>query len=442
MTPSPALTWRYLLPSETVYDCRSGPPWLRESLPDRGGPGDGRVAVEWGSSQRDIASFESAAGFVGINCKGISAKALASAGFSHVRRFAVLPSLDHPRWFIPLEAAAVSSAAFNLYTPARLSARLIRSAARALASMHLPIWYRDQIVIAQRQPSPLESAAQRWFPGASLFVALSAGAPEGARNRKASAAIIDASGKLLAFLKIADSGLSRHLQQNEAAMLRALPEAASRLSLPRLIAAEEIDGVFVTAQTPLPGRPAPVEFGPSHRRLLDCFCADRADIPANTDLVRELGARIAALSPPRPELAEAMESISPLLRRHSMPVGIMHGDFAPWNLRQHRGQTAAFDWEYGLLNGPAGLDEIHYRLQVGFLMRNWSVEHAATELYRGEVLQNCPRSLKAAMITLYLVDMLARLFAEGYDGSNQMVNWTLRLLARLSSRVPGELALT
>jgi hypothetical protein len=308
--------------------------------------------------------------------------------------------------------------------------------------MHLPIWYRDQIVIARRKPSPLESAAQRWFPGLSLFIALSAGAPQGARNRKASAAVIDISGKLLAFLKIADSGLSRHLQQNEAAMLRALPEAAPRLSLPRLIAAEEIDGVFVTAQTPLPGRPAPVEFGQSHRRLLDGFCAGRADLPANTDLVRGLVARIAALSPPRPELVEALDSVLPLLGRHSMPAGIVHGDFAPWNLRQHHGETSAFDWEYGALSGPAGLDEIHYRLQVGFLMREWTVGEAAAELRSEQVLQNCPRPMKTAIVIVYLIDMLTRLFAEGYDESNQMVNWTLRLLARLSSRVPGELALT
>ena len=436
-----ALTWLHLLPASSAFCCEDAPGWLRDALAARGNR-DTRVLVACDQSRQDIRGLDGAEAFVGINCRGIRRPHLASFGLRHVRSFAVLPNLEDPRWFIPLGSPSISAAAFNLYTPSRRSARLKRFAAQAAAYTRLPIWYRDHILIAQRQPPPLEQAIERLFPGTGARLALSSGAPEGARNRKASAAVIAPGGRLLAFLKLAGSDLPRSLMRHEAQILRALHGANERVGAPQLLMEEEVDGTYVTAQAPLPGGPPPVSLGLAHLRFLDQLRHDQPAPVRQTQLVQSLAPRIAALPEPRPDLLAALPQATAALDERPMAVSIVHGDFAPWNLRQRRGRIAAFDWEYGTLSGPSGLDDIHYRLQTGYLLRGWSVQKAFEELSRRAPLATQPHRIThteaQALAVLYLVDMLTRLYGEGYDQDNPMVAWKAQLLARLEAALAKE----
>ena len=74
---------------------------------------------------------------------------------------------------------------------------------------HLPIWYRDHVWIAQRETPAVESAINALFPGQDVRWGLSSGAPEGARNRKASALVLARDGTMLAFVKLARSAIAR-----------------------------------------------------------------------------------------------------------------------------------------------------------------------------------------------------------------------------------------
>lgn len=440
-----ALTWLHLLPGGAQFACDAGPDWLRDGLSDLSVAGGRRARIVWDAARAGLAGLDSDDVVVTFNGGRIAAGVLRSAGFKHVRRFAVLPGLADPRWFIPIGRPAVSAAGFSLYTPARFSARLKRLAAQAAAHTRLPIWYRDQICIAQHAPPPLEQAVQRLFGGEEIYLALSSGAPEGARNRKASVAVIDRAGRLRCFLKIAQSDLARGLLKHEQSVLRSLDELpGGRPPAPRLLSAGQIDGSYVTAQTPLPGGPPPVALKPAHLRFLRGLMSRECAVVANTELVRSLSARISGLPEPRPLLAAAFERVMPFLESLRLPIGIMHGDFAPWNLRHHRGQIAAFDWEYGRLHAPAGLDEIHYRLQVGYLLENWTVERAI-ESSCGAPLQSCPPGVGGqdlrVLHQLYLLDMLTRLFEEGYDQRNDMLKWKLELLSRLTAALPREAAI-
>jgi hypothetical protein len=427
MTPPRGLTWLHLLPADSAFQCRFGPQWLREGLQERGTPGGLKVIVDYGTDGAP-SSFDGARAFVGINCTSLGDRALRAAGFTHIQRLAVLPGLDNARWFIPLGKPAISSAAFGLYTPARASARLKRLAARVAAHVRLPVWYRDQICIAQRNAPPLESEMLKLFGGSRVHIALSSGAPDGARNRKISAAAIDGSGRILAFLKLAQSELCRTLLANEASVLKKLSgfgEDGSQIA-PRLLFAGQVEGTFVAAQSPLPGRASPRWTG-AHQAFLRSL-ETRQIVPATeAELVRALPERIAALSHARPELSAALESVWPALARTSVPLTVVHGDFAPWNLRCHRGQIAAFDWEYGQTGGIPGIDQTHYFLQTGYLLENWTVDEAVGRL-RAAASNGGPN--RPAQVA-YLVDMLTRLFAEGYDLSNDMVEWKLRVLRRL-----------
>src|SRR5205814_2134309 len=103
-------------------------------------------------------------------------------------------------------------------------------------------------------------------------------------------------------------------------------------------------------------------------------------LAAETNMVASLPARIAALPTPPADIAATLERFLPTLDQMTVTSTIVHGDFAPWNLRLHRGRISAFDWEYGELDGPPLADEAHFTLQLGFQMQNWTPPQARNAL--------------------------------------------------------------
>jgi hypothetical protein len=350
-----------------------------------------------------------------------------------VRRFADLPDLQTARWYIPLDAARVSCAGFSLYSPARFSARCKVLAAKVAAHLKLPIWYRDHIVIAQRTAPPIEHALAEQFPRTEFRLALSSGAPEPARNRKVSFAAIQMDGTILGFGKISGSPLSRKLMTEEC---RALSELSERqIGAPDVLFADDVDGSFVTLQQPLRGNNVSPKPTPDKLALLRSLRSTENQPASESNLVATLPDRIDDLPFPRSALVEALEELWPTLQQTRVPSTIIHGDFAPWNLRAQNGAVVAFDWEYAELDGVPYFDETHYRLQVGYLLENWDISSARAALEQMQLHNDLSLSVEQmrALQAVYLIDNLTRLFAEGYDESdNDMVAWYLKLLGQLA----------
>ncbi len=432
MKTPPAMTWRYLLPADVSYTCDSAPPWFQELTASAAG--SSRILVSWNNPPQ-ISSTTDYAGLVAINSGRPDIQALTRAGFTYIRRFAVLPNIQSPRWFVPLDSPAVSAAAFCLYTPARMSARLKRFAVRLATRTRLPFWYRDQIWIAQRQTPPLEAKLQSLLNDPTIRLALSSGAPEPARNRKVSVAILGSNGHIKGFAKLAGSRLSRRLLEHEARVLPALaPADGSASPAARILFAGEVDGTYLTVQSPLQGRSTQPRLTPAHHRFLQSLQTTEQKPAAATDLVATLPARIAALPPSRLDLIGMLDDVMPVLQQLTVPVTIVHGDFAPWNLREEAGTISAFDWEYGQPSGLPLLDEFHYRLQIGFLLDNWPADRAFDEFDRltrsGNYAMN-PSQVRALQV-VHLLDILTRLLDEGYDEENDMVAWYCKILDRMS----------
>jgi hypothetical protein len=102
-------------------------------------------------------------------------------------------------------------------------------------------------------------------------------------------------------------------------------------------------------------------------------------MPASaTELVRSLRAMVAQpfLEAERAIIDELMPDLDHLV----VPAAIVHGDFAPWNVRLSASRIRAFDWEWASSEGLPLIDSIHHRLQVGFLLGGWSSEHAFASL--------------------------------------------------------------
>lgn len=454
MNLPPALTWLQLLSRDAACACATGPQWFRDMLAasqrdaraaaaaggGNGGPaGASRVQVLWGTAWHEMADLPRWDTVVAINCPGVTTRRLETSGFAYARRYAVLPSLEKARWFINLDTGAVAAASFSVYTPARRSAHLKKAVAKLLARARVPGWYKDQVVIASRRVPPLERKLAELFPGQSLRVGLSAGAPEPALNRKASGAVMAAHGEILAFVKIAGSPLSRRIMEHEAEMLPALAERArTEAATPRLLFAGEIDGRYVTVQSPLPGKPAPTALTPAHERYLGTLRSGQVKPAAATQMVAELPGRIAAVGSSSPsasalDLGGILDEVMPVLERLDVPSTIVHGDFAPWNLRLHGGKVSAFDWEYGQLDGLPLIDETHFRVQLGFQLQGWNTDQfraCLAQIADARPLGMTPEQVRAIHV-VYLLDNIVRLLGEGYPADDEMVAWYARLMGTL-----------
>ncbi len=438
MTFAPALTWMHLFPATARYQCDDAPAWFRDLLGpfDAAGPSNVRIAFN-----QDIGRWAGPAahedGLVAINCRHVGIARLAAAGFGYARGFAAIPSLQAARWFIPIDSGPVSSAAFGLYSPTRLSARLKQAAIRTVARSGTPLWYHDQVWIAGRQKPPLEQMIEQALPQRPFRLALSAGAPEPARNRKASAAVLGLDGAPLAFAKISGSPLARRLLEHEASILASLQDRpAVRDGVPRLIASGDVEADFVLLQSAVSGSAAPPRLTRAHHDFLNTLIS--ADIkPATaTALVADLAPRIAAAGETAAHLVPALRRVLASLGGCLAPSTCVHGDFVPWNLRRRRQQLHSFDWEYGQIDGLPMVDQTHHQLQVGHLLKDWTLERADDELESlaaGQVRFTPGHA--GAFQNIYLIDVLTRLAAEGYDGRDPMVLWTRSLLERRVGRL-------
>jgi hypothetical protein len=434
-TPPPSLTWTHLFPSTSWFDCTTGPDWFAEKLASMPNSGAPSVHVLWSDAASALDRVAASDGVCAINCRRFPAEQFHSANY--VRHFAALPSLRNARWLVPLDSPAVSSTGLSLYTPSRLSAKLKRGALRVAMRTRLPVWYRDHIWIAQRELPPIEAAVNPLFPDQSVRWALSSGAPEGARNRKASALVIAPDGKMLGFVKLARSEIARRILSQEAAVLEHFSKVPALAgTVPPFVFSGEIDVTRVLVQKPLAGVPAPLGLTTAHREFLKSLQSPLCVSAADTSTAAGLLGRLRALDTLRPDLSAICERVLGELREFEVPMTIIHGDFAPWNLRIHNGKIGAFDWEYGEIHGLPLMDEIHYLLQCGWLLEQWTTQQALDcldNLGKQRPLGLEPRQVET-ICTVYLLDTLARLLAEGYEDEEEVIAWHRRLLDCLTFR--------
>ena len=323
-----------------------------------------------------------------------------------------------------------------------MSAKVKRGARPAGDALRIPGWYHDHIWIAQRQSPPIESALNSLFPRVDVRWALSSGAPEGAQPQSLGIDARASDGQMLTFAKLRALVLiASGIVANEAQVLNRLariPYVSG--AVPQLIFNEEVDGVHVLAQTPLQGNPAPIGLSNAHRRFLDSLMTPLSVPAAQTATVTELPERLYSLPEARSDLLAAYERALPVLQGFDVPITIVHGDFAPWNLRLHFGNIGAFDWEYGQPHGLPLIDEIHYCLQYGWLLEDWGTDEAMDYLRR--LCQQRPYGLLPlevkAIVTIYLLDALARLLGEGYTRGQDVIEWHQRLLDRLVAPPPSQ----
>ena len=423
------LTWSYLLPADLDFQCIGAPRWFEEAIEHHGVAGGQRALVQWGTPQLPAAELDEAAAVVLFNPSIPAVARLASFGFTHVRHFAVIPDFDDPRWFIPLESGAAASAAFRLYAPYRIRARVQYVTARAAARLG-GFWYRKHVYLAQRSPAPLETLLRDVFGTPNLLLGLASGSPT--PPHKPVFIVLDRSGRTLGFCKVARSAIARQRLHREADALVRLRSLRSPILAPQLLFKGELDGTLVTVQSALEGSPGPETLTNAHENFLQGLVTGERKPASATQFVRSLRARLTDLPLLGAEVS-AFERLRPVLDDLIVESSIVHGDFAPWNIRRHGESIAAFDWERATLDGLPHIDAFHHELQVGILMKDWTTDrtHKFLRAFASARSLGVEKEQMHALEAVYLLDFLTRALEAGQPGDSPLVLLYRQLLEGL-----------
>ena len=181
--------------------------------------------------------------------------------------------------------------------------------------------------------------------------------------------------EIAGYIKITDDSTGRWLLKNEADVLRKL-SGKEGLWGPSVLGYSELGDRTYLYVTPVSGRI--MRGGPAdpHRDFLlalrgtQCVSLDETIIHERIERASRLNARLA------------------LLWRHGRLISsglrfwqaVVHGDFAPWNVRLMAGKLRALDWEYGTPEGIAGIDPVHFRINSMLLLERATPAVAAVEL--------------------------------------------------------------
>jgi hypothetical protein len=92
-------------------------------------------------------------------------------------------------------------------------------------------------------------------------------------------------------------------------------------------------------------------------------------------------------------LQKAPVKLAAAIAEQKVRRSLLHGDFAPWNLRSDRGKLMAIDWEWGSLDGLGGIDLGHGLLMTGNLV---------DELRGGELIESVVTHVGAGPLKRYL----------------------------------------
>ncbi len=65
-----------------------------------------------------------------------------------------------------------------------------------------------------------------------------------------------------------------------------------------------------------------------------------------------------------------------------LTTALSHGDFAPWNIREHAGKWAVLDWERGEENGMPGWDWLHFHIQSDVLVQKKNAQQVFNRTIR------------------------------------------------------------
>ncbi|HUG17199.1 MAG TPA: hypothetical protein VMM78_19495 [Thermomicrobiales bacterium] len=246
--------------------------------------------------------------------------------------------------------------------------------------------------------------------------------------QKTTLCVLAPDGAILGFAKVGESARSKELLANEAAVLAALatcPRVAPRV--PRVSNTSVLGNRTMLIQSAVSGGRTSTQFTAQHGEFLALLQGDKLVRIRDTALYQTT---IANGRLPDVEgdslVRDSILAVSGSFADTTAPVTVSHGDFAPWNLRDHGGTIRAFDWEYAHVSGIPGIDRLHFHVQTGLLLGQWSARRGLAELQSVALPGDAEQARRIRQ--LFVLDMYLRRIVDGHASTDPASIWWRELL--------------
>jgi hypothetical protein len=358
---------------------------------------------------------------------------LAQQGYAHISCFVVLPSRDAARWMLPSGDAQQAVEAFQMYQPMSLKARMLKRVLSGAIKIGWIRWFHPRLLVASRNPLPLERLVTELTGERRPSFALSLGTAT--RYRKLTVQVSRSDGVRLAYIKFPLTEAATARVRHEAETLKCLARfPALRPHIPELLQAGEWQGTsYILIQTCGPTRRGPSAFGGAHEHLLHMLWnANRTEKPGHV-VVEEVAARWQEFAPLlNSELQQlgrrALERANLELAGIQIPCGIMHGDFTPQNTRVDKERLFLFDWEFASLQAPILWDVFHFHIQTG---------RPLNKIRENGIPVGHSAAIRALLV-LYLLNSVCQLLDDGSPRTEAAIDYRRRILVDELSKPPAK----
>lgn len=273
------------------------------------------------------------------------------------------------RWGQPLlllpQYSRCARTGLDLYSAQTRKARLVQSVLRIGLRVGIAPGL-EPVTVHVDANAPLVRFLAHNEPTELLNFALLLGNPN-APGRRFIFLVMDRAGRPLRVAKTGTNRVAVELIRREAAFLKSLP--SDRLHAPSVLGEFDSGAVAALSLEYAPGK-APQKTD-SHTLGLILTSWLNGSAPA---AFASLTVAERLLESPTMSVNE--RAVLTRLGQRSMATAIHHGDFAPWNIREHprTGHWTVLDWERGEPAGPPAWDWFHYLIQPAVLVERQPAE--------------------------------------------------------------------
>jgi hypothetical protein len=333
---------------------------------------DSLIGPHGAENQHGVAPSQSEQPVISFSASRQYRLKLEAEGYTHSREFVILPSRKTPRWLLPIGKTGNTMKGFDIYVPYARVGRILKS---ITTSLFWGGWVgrpQNRVLVSSSNPLALEELVREVTGECQPEFSLSLGTP--GQFRKVTIQVMGRNGEVLGYVKLPLTEAAKHRIRHEASILGRLENSTLRCRVPRVLYAGAWGDSHILFESALDGDPGPTVFTSQHRKLLDKMRDVHFVCKPGSKIVEEVGRRwgntVAQLGLKWRELGdEILCRSAELLRSTSVPCGLTHGDFAPWNSKSNNGELFLFDWESADEDAPLEWDLFHFQVQTASCLR-------------------------------------------------------------------------